>query len=112
MTTKALTLQIPFISKISTKLLFFVLSAMLLSIFALYFYFVNKTIMNVVARESIQRNIASLSGGIGELEFKYISLKNNVTLDLAHAQGFQDVSGTKFLARNQKSTTLTYNYAR
>jgi hypothetical protein len=109
---KTKVLRLTLLHRISTRGLFFCMAAVLLLVFASYFYLVNKTIMNVVAREKTERTIAQLSGTIGELEFKYITLKNGVTLDLAHAKGFQDASPTKFLARNDTGTTITYNYSR
>ncbi len=110
--TKSRALRIPFIYSISARTMFFMLVAILLFIFGSYFYLVNKTIMNIVTREKAQKSIAALSGTIGELEFKYIGLKNSVTLDLAHSKGFQDASPTQFLARNHAGKAITYNYAR
>ena len=110
MKTKAL--QNTFLNKISSKALFFILSAVLLTIFAMYVYLVNKTIMNVVARESATQELSTLSGSLGELEFDYMALKNTVTLDLAYSEGFKDMSPTRFLARGEKTTTLTYNTSR
>ena len=109
MKTKAL--YLPYIN-ISTKALFFMLATVLVFVFASYVYLVNKTIMNVVARESAVQEAAELSGTVGELEFEYMAHKNSVTLDIAYAQGFKDTSPTRFLARGQQSTTLTYNTSR
>lgn len=68
--------------------------------------------MNVVAREKVESNISSLSTSIGTLEFKYITLKNTVTLDLAHAKGFEDASPSKFIARQSSGVSLSYNFSR
>lgn len=95
--------------KISDKALFFIVLGFLISTFVMYVFLVNKTIMNVVAREKVEKNISSLSTSIGELEFKYISLKNKVTLELAHSKGFSDVSPTRFIARNGNGSSLSYN---
>jgi hypothetical protein len=79
--------------------------------FSYYVYLVNKTIMNVVARERIESDISTLSSSVGALEFKYISLKNGVTLELAHAKGFQDALPTTFIDAS-KRPALSYNSSR
>jgi hypothetical protein len=68
--------------------------------------------MNVVAREKAETTISDLSTTIGTLEYKYIALKNAVTIDLAHAKGFTDASPTSFLARKEGAQALSYNGAR
>jgi len=93
----------------STKTLFFVFSAILVSLFFSYVYLVNATVKNIVARERIEKTISETTSNIAELEVKYMSLKNSVTLEVARAKGFADASPTRFLTRNEKTTTLTYN---
>jgi hypothetical protein len=100
------------INSLNTKVLFFVFATLLVGTFLCYVYLVNATIMNVVAREQIETNISDLSTTIGTLEYKYISLKNAVTIDLAHAKGFTDASPTSFLARKDAAPALSYNGAR
>lgn len=63
--------------------------------------------MNVVARENIEQDISSLSSDLGELEYRYMTLRNGVTLDLAYTKGFQDAEPTQFLTRGPSS--LSYN---
>ncbi len=65
--------------------------------------------MNVVAREKIERNIGALSTTIGDLEYKYMTIKNTVTLDLAYTRGFTDATPTQFLSRAPQAATLSYN---
>ena len=92
-----------------TKTYFFIFAITLVMFFVLYAFLLNKTIMNVVVREKTEREIARLSSKIGELEFQNMTAKNQITLDLAHAKGFEDTLPTKFIARG-RSQTLTYNY--
>ncbi len=93
---------------VSTKVLFFSLTALLLLVFVSYAYFLNKTIMNVVSREKTEHQIATLSTNIGELEFKHIELKNSITLELAYQKGFLDAVPSQFIAR-AGTTKLTFN---
>jgi hypothetical protein len=95
---------------LNERALFYILASVLVVVFMLYAYLVNRTILNVVAREQTQKQITSLSSSIGNLEFKYITAKNSVTLDLAHSKGFIDSNSTTFIARKANSSTLTYNY--
>jgi cytochrome bd-type quinol oxidase subunit 2 len=106
MNTKTHVLQFNWLQKLNTKALFFMLASVLVLVFVLYVYLVNKTVLNVVAREQTTRQIATLSTSIGELEFKYISAKNAVTLDLAYSHGFENSQPTLFVSRGQ--TTLSY----
>ncbi len=103
MRTKKHTLRKAIVEKINSKMLFILLSAILVLIFASYAYLINKTIMNVVARESTERRIASLSTTIGELEFKHMTSKSQITLDLAYQKGFLDALPSQFLAYNGTS---------
>lgn len=112
--TKVLTLPLPIFFKITSKVsgraLFYVCAALLAIIFVIYVYLINATVMNVVAREDSEKEIAALSTSLGEMEFKYISLKNGVTLDLAYQKGFGTTAATEFLAReNSAPSVLSYN---
>lgn len=65
-----------------------------------YVYFVNSTIHNVVARQTLERKASALSLSIGSEEFKYISMRNAVTLPLAYSLGFKDVASKTFISAN------------
>lgn len=99
------------IFKIKTRTAFFLSFIMLIAVFSLYVYLVNRTVMNVVARQRMEKEMVSISGTIGDLEFKYITLKNSVTLELAYQKGFQDASPSSFLAREKHNPALSYNYS-
>lgn len=78
---------------------YWILLGILVFSFVLYVVYVNQTVRNVVRRQQLDREISSLNARIGELEFKYISMKNDVTIDKAYAMGFRDVAETKFESR-------------
>jgi len=61
------------------------------SIFS-YIVLVNKTVLNAVAKEKTENEIASLNSALSEKEFEYIAAKGKVTMDLAHAKGFVSAS--------------------
>jgi hypothetical protein len=78
---------------------YWMLVAILVVSFSLYVMFVNQTVRNVVKRQSFENEISTLTSHLGDLEFKDISMKNDITIDKAYAMGFKDVAETKFLAR-------------
>ena len=88
---------------------FFTLSVILCAMFFAYVFLVNKTVSNVVARGKAETAIASVSSAMGELEFKYLTLKKSVTLSVAYSKGFQDSVPSTFLARKSSVAPLSYN---
>ncbi len=74
------------IQKQMTMLLAF--SILLLS--ASYIYFINSSVMNAVAREQDDRQIAELTGAVSRLENSYMDVKSGLNIDKAYALGFKD----------------------
>ncbi len=81
------------------KQIFWGVFTLLLLLGTSYVFFVNKTILNIVERESFEEKIITLNSQISELEFDYIALKNNITIDYAHSVGFHNVDSVKFASR-------------
>jgi hypothetical protein len=81
------------------KATYWVLAAVLVVSFGIYVYFVNQTIWNVVQRQRLETQMTGLNNRLSELEFKYISMENDVTIDKAYALGFKDVNEPKFVSR-------------
>lgn len=75
----------------------------------LYGYFVNQTILNVVARENVETELIELSSEVSSLEVEYIKLKNKIDLKFAYSLGYRDVSSVKFVSRKSLGKTLTIN---
>lgn len=75
-----------------------------------YTYGVNNTVFNVVATDRAEKALSANNAAIADLESKYISLTNNLTLDFALAQGYQDASGHQIYVPNKATlTTLSFN---
>ena len=74
----------------------------------LYVYGVNATVRNTVVRQELESQVGNLTLKISEMEFSYISLKNNVNIDIAYARGYQDVSQPTYITRGS-SRSLSYN---
>ena len=54
----------------------------------MYTYFLNATILNIVGRKNVEKNIAATSIRINELEAEYRELSTDVTEELAVSLGF------------------------
>ncbi len=76
-----------------------IIGALLLSV-GFYIYFINATVHNVVARQNLENEASSLTLKIGNQEFQYITMRNNVTLATAHSMGFKDVSVKTFISKD------------
>ena len=96
MTEKILQLQ-------TEKTLFWTLVAILFLCAGFYMYSINTTIRNVVSRQNLENEATQLTLNIGTEEYKSISLRNGITLSLAHSLGFRDVSEKTFISRNTTS---------
>lgn len=97
---------------ISDRSMFFIGVVILVLVFFLYAYLVNKTVMNVVARQNTEKNISSLSTSVGDLESKYMAEKSGVTLQLALAKGFKEDPSTTFIGSNKPGNALSLNSSR
>jgi len=73
-----------------------------------YIYAINATARNISHRASIEREMRDSSGELDSLEFAYIELRNNVTLELAYEKGFREEKTPLFVSRD-KSSALTFN---
>ena len=73
-----------------------------------YVYCVNQTVFNIIKRQKFEIQISELSSKIGVLESQYISLKNGVTIDVAHALGFKN-SSSEFVSRKSLGKGLSLN---
>ena len=74
-----------------------------------YVYLVRGAIVNIVARQNMETNLAVLSSKVSDLETQYIKAKNDVTPELAQSLGFIAVSDAnqKFVTRNTKASGLS-----
>ena len=79
------------------KSVFWSLTGLLLLVVSLYVYLVNTAAMNGVRWGHVQQETAELEARLSELEAKYLSLKQSVTLASAYENGFQDVTEVTFI---------------
>ena len=73
-----------------------------------YMYAINITARNIAHRASLEREVADISTGLDALEFEFIELRNNVTLELAYEKGFKEEKSPLFVSRS-KAASLSFN---
>ena len=84
------------------KHLFFALALIALVSAGLYVYGINMTVRNIVARQTIETQLATISLETGEQEFSYIAASNSIDLAKAEALGFSPVDDQSFVSRTPK----------
>jgi hypothetical protein len=86
--------------------IFWMLVAVATVSIVLYIYAINATIRNTVARQNLQLAAADLSSEESSLEYAYINKKNEISIDVAYANGYKDISSPIYISR-AKATSLT-----
>jgi hypothetical protein len=65
----------------------------------LYALFLIQTTINIVERRNAEASISSLQSRVGQLEFEYITLRNNLSIEYAYELGYTDAPDAKFVLR-------------
>ena len=87
---------------------FWILTAVsLLSLF-IYIYAINVTARNIALRQNLERQTARVSANLDLLEFAYIELKNNITIELAYQHGFREIKNPLYVSRT-RAASLSFN---
>lgn len=55
-----------------------------------YVYCVQSSVVSVVERERINKEIASVSSRVSDLEATYLSMRNSISIEVAVRQGFKE----------------------
>ena len=76
------------------KVVFFLLAVIFL-LFCTYVYFVSASVVHVIVRKETDREIASVSSHISDLETRYIEAKEEFDAERIIAQGFTQESPEK-----------------
>lgn len=86
-------------------------SFVLLAVFfsASYLYLINRIVVNAVARQNIEKEIAVISSRTSDLEESYLSLKNKINLNYAFSKGFIKVSNEKYVSVKTSNKNLSLN---
>ncbi len=106
--TQAITtlLKFPYFHK---ERIFKILIATILLILAGYVFMLQKAIVNVVERQKVSQQATLVSADIGDLESKYFSLKNMLTLELAYTKGLKNAPVTAYISKKPRTAMAVYN---
>lgn len=86
------------------RVVFVAIATIFFMLCSMYVTLIHQTIRNVAARQLLETEMSMLNTKIGELEFRSISMKNDVTIDRAYALGFNDADDMKFVSRKSLSS--------
>ncbi|MSU56004.1 MAG: hypothetical protein EXS51_01705 [Candidatus Taylorbacteria bacterium] len=89
------------------KVLFWLLTSVLLLVTTFYVYLVNTAAMNGVRWSKTEQNIKSVEAVVSDLESQYLSFKQSVTLKVAYAKGFEDVKAVAFISAEKLGAVAT-----
>ena len=78
------------------KKVFWTLFSVFVFFLVSYGVLVNNTIMNAVAKQNMEKEMATLNSDVNSMEFNYLNMKNNITMERALSLGFVAVSEEKF----------------
>lgn len=86
------------------------LLGILVVLLGLYGFFLNQTVLNIVARKDLENRVAEIDTVTSTLEFEYITQNSDVTLEKALALGYVEAqddqryvkggSGSRFTLRD------------
>jgi hypothetical protein len=93
------------------KKAFWILFSVFVFFVTSYGFLLNGAMMNAVYKQNIEKQMASVGSEVNSLEFKYLNIKNSITLDLAKSKGFVLVTSDKFASIDsaQKNLSLSIN---
>lgn len=87
---------------------FWLMLFVLLASVVVYMVAVRATIGNTIARSNLESTTNALVTQVGNMEFQYISLEDNISLQLAYSKGFENVTEPIYISRSS-SQSLSMN---
>lgn len=85
---------------------FFAALALVLVTVSLYMYFLSASVVHVVMRKEVDKEIASLSSDVGALEASYIEAQHSVSEDIASLKGYKKTEDKIFIDRTAGTLSL------
>lgn len=75
-----------------------------------YIFFVYQSVVNASVAERLEVDIDELTTEVSQLEFSYISKRNDITFEYAMDKGFLAISPAHFIELNQTSKISRAQY--
>lgn len=88
------------------KVYFYTLLFLVVAGSMFYAYFVNQTVLDVVERKQLETEISERGAAIAQMEFTYMSKKNEITKDYARSLGYHEAQDKKYVRRTNTTLTL------
>lgn len=73
----------------------------------LYIYFLSASVVHVVMRKEVDKEIAHLGSTLSELETEFIEAQHSVSEDIASLKGFKHTDHKIFIDRSQTTLVLS-----
>jgi len=102
------TLKFNIINSDFEKKLFYFFSVFFLFLLVFYIYIVSNITFNIIERKDIRNEIGLVNSNIGNLELEYLSLSNQIDLELVSSLGFKDSNNTYFVSRKTLLGSVSY----
>ncbi len=79
-------------------------------VFASYYALVvHSTVVYIIDREKVVKDIHEVSTRVSELESSYFSQKNQINIELAHAKGFEDAEVSSYITKRPITAFVSHN---
>lgn len=84
-----------------SKTLFWSMISVLVLMVGLYAYMVNQTVWNAFGRDNAEEQIVALNSKLADLEFEYIKLSNEISMEKAISLGFKSADKNTIFATRE-----------
>ena len=84
----------------TNRTLFYALIAISIISAIMYVVGISKAIHNVAERQGFEHQLSAKTAQVSDLEFQYLSLKNNVDMKLALSLGFMQTDQAHYVSRS------------
>ena len=78
------------------KKIFWILFSVFAILLISYGFLINKTIMNAVSEQQLQKQMSTLNSNVNSVEFAYLNAENSITMDFALSKGFVAIPENNF----------------
>ncbi len=75
----------------------------------LYMYFLSATVIHVVMRKEVDKEIVALGSTLSELETEFIEAQHAVSEDIASLKGYKHADHKIFIDRSETTLVLSTN---
>jgi len=90
----------------SRRNIFWILASVVALSVGVYIFGVLATVNHTIAKKNLMAENGRLASKVSELEFKDISLKNKINIEVALASGYNEVKSPFYVSRSRESLTL------